>query len=361
MSDAVQMRGGTTAENNAFTGLIREITVDTEKKTLVVHDGATLGGFPLATEAKKDAASGYVGKTLEKINIWNAARTAMSFLSSLATAQRNYRYPDKDIDVAGLDDIAAALSGIKVAPPSRQTCLSGPVDSNGFAAFGGSTGTTTVTASGTLIVTAAGGFSATGSVDRIGSITNPSWTGASTNGTMYAYLDVAADGTCTPGLSTAAPVYIPGGTPSITNGVFTFDYTKYIGYLGNGASAPATYRVYVGQFTVAGGVVTAITWYQLNGQYDTGRFSITSSTTYTKNHNIGTDSLIITNLIATSGGAWAQAFFLFSAGYYGTILAALTSTSIALRTQDGMLGPSSTTNGIPTTYNEARIILKRSW
>ena len=40
-------RKGTTAQNNAYTGANGEITVDTSKKTLVVHDGTTAGGNPL--------------------------------------------------------------------------------------------------------------------------------------------------------------------------------------------------------------------------------------------------------------------------------------------------------------------------
>jgi len=51
MATAIQRRGGTTAEHANFTGLAREITVDTTKNTVVVHDGTTAGGIPLATEA----------------------------------------------------------------------------------------------------------------------------------------------------------------------------------------------------------------------------------------------------------------------------------------------------------------------
>lgn len=50
MAVQVQMRGGTTEEHALFTGSFKEVTVDTTKKTLVVHDGVTLGGTPLATE-----------------------------------------------------------------------------------------------------------------------------------------------------------------------------------------------------------------------------------------------------------------------------------------------------------------------
>lgn len=50
MSVQVQRRGGTTAEHKTFAGASREITVDTDKKTLVVHDGIKKAGFPLARE-----------------------------------------------------------------------------------------------------------------------------------------------------------------------------------------------------------------------------------------------------------------------------------------------------------------------
>lgn len=48
MAKRVQLRRGTTAETNAFTGAVGEVTVDTTKKTVVVHDGVTAGGTVLA-------------------------------------------------------------------------------------------------------------------------------------------------------------------------------------------------------------------------------------------------------------------------------------------------------------------------
>jgi hypothetical protein len=50
MPTQIQLRRGTTANHSTFTGAAGEVTVDTTKKTVVVHDGATAGGFPLATE-----------------------------------------------------------------------------------------------------------------------------------------------------------------------------------------------------------------------------------------------------------------------------------------------------------------------
>lgn len=51
MTTALQLRRGTTAQHSTFTGANGEATVDTTKKTLVVHDGVTPGGSPLAKEA----------------------------------------------------------------------------------------------------------------------------------------------------------------------------------------------------------------------------------------------------------------------------------------------------------------------
>jgi len=50
MSTQIQRRRGTTAEHSTFTGVEGELTVDTTKDTVVVHDGATTGGRPLLRE-----------------------------------------------------------------------------------------------------------------------------------------------------------------------------------------------------------------------------------------------------------------------------------------------------------------------
>lgn len=57
MANAIQLRRGTTAEHSTFTGLVGEVTVDTNKDTIVVHDGATAGGVPLAKESDIPTAS----------------------------------------------------------------------------------------------------------------------------------------------------------------------------------------------------------------------------------------------------------------------------------------------------------------
>jgi hypothetical protein len=54
MAKQVQLRRGTTLEHNAFTGAAGEITVDTTKDTIVVHNGTTVGGVPLARQSSVD-------------------------------------------------------------------------------------------------------------------------------------------------------------------------------------------------------------------------------------------------------------------------------------------------------------------
>ena len=53
MSTAVQLRRGTTTQHSTFTGAVGEVTVDTTKDTVVVHDGTTVGGHPLVKESEK--------------------------------------------------------------------------------------------------------------------------------------------------------------------------------------------------------------------------------------------------------------------------------------------------------------------
>jgi hypothetical protein len=67
MAKRVQRRRGTTAEHATFTGYDGESTVDTTKDTVVVHDGATTGGYPLAREDMSNVIN-QVGVTQLKLS-----------------------------------------------------------------------------------------------------------------------------------------------------------------------------------------------------------------------------------------------------------------------------------------------------
>ncbi len=158
---------------------------------------------------------------------------------------------------------------------------------------GNNTGSpSTPTALTTAQVTAMLGISSSGGVRRH-TIVNPSWTGLSTNGTMFLFLDVNADGTCVTGSTTVTPVYQFGGTPATTSGLFTFNIQEMTAYVGNGSTAPATYRVMVGEVTVSGGVTTAITWYQLQGRYQQPLGTAPINGQQTVTHNLGVRPFIV--------------------------------------------------------------------
>ena len=61
MPTQIQLRRGSTVQTSTFAGAAGEITVDTDKKVVVVHDGSSAGGVPLArgnhAQAAFDAAN----------------------------------------------------------------------------------------------------------------------------------------------------------------------------------------------------------------------------------------------------------------------------------------------------------------
>jgi len=180
----------------------------------------------------------------------------------------------------------------QIIVPVRQTCLSMSADANGYPAptvVGGTgVGFTTLTLSSLVVATAANGFGTSGAVDVVGQSSSLSWTGLSTNGIMYLYADIAA-GVLSAVSSTLAPTYRWGGADVVTSGQFTFNIQEMIGKVGNGAAAVQTNRVCLGEVTVAAGVISAITWYALQGRYDSGYTATLpgAAAQVSKNSNLG--------------------------------------------------------------------------
>lgn len=75
MPFAFQRRRGTTAQHASFTGLNAELTVDTDKKTVVVHDGSTAGGHPLAKASGGTLDTTVVKALEEDVNVVASAAT----------------------------------------------------------------------------------------------------------------------------------------------------------------------------------------------------------------------------------------------------------------------------------------------
>lgn len=78
MARQVQFRRGTTAEHSTFTGAVGEVTVDTDKDVVVVHDGVTAGGVPMVKSA--DLAT--VATTGDYTDLTNTPTIPTDFVSA---------------------------------------------------------------------------------------------------------------------------------------------------------------------------------------------------------------------------------------------------------------------------------------
>lgn len=101
MPTTLQFRRGTATQNDAFTGSVGELTIDTTNKTVRVHDGATAGGTRIATYA--EAQSGGSGGS----GLDSAAVLALISAGYIQTNQIKYTTVDFP-DSAGVSAIITA-------------------------------------------------------------------------------------------------------------------------------------------------------------------------------------------------------------------------------------------------------------
>ena len=87
MAIEIQYRSGTTAQHSTYIGAANEITVDTTKKTVVVHDGVTAGGFPNAARANADGTISLIKKDGTSAGEVNSAGLFNNTLTSTSTTQ----------------------------------------------------------------------------------------------------------------------------------------------------------------------------------------------------------------------------------------------------------------------------------
>jgi len=107
MAQVLQLRRGTTAQSDAFTGAVAEVSVDTDRDSLRVHDGTTMGGKEIAplqvAVPLLPAASSVSGSDTVPVIQSGVARraTKTQILNGIVNANI---------------DAAAAIAGTKVAP-----------------------------------------------------------------------------------------------------------------------------------------------------------------------------------------------------------------------------------------------------
>lgn len=77
MATQVQLRRGTTTQNNAFTGAVGELSVDTDLYVIRIHDGNTAGGA--ATLVNTTSAQTVLNKTFSTGAVWNGSAIPLGY------------------------------------------------------------------------------------------------------------------------------------------------------------------------------------------------------------------------------------------------------------------------------------------
>ena len=113
MAKLLKLRRGTTSQHGSFTGAEGEVTVDTDKETLVVHDGSTAGGHPVAAEDMANVSSASIAGRLSNDSIATSKIAAGALPTDVTVASANI----VDGTIVNADvNTSAAIAGSKISP-----------------------------------------------------------------------------------------------------------------------------------------------------------------------------------------------------------------------------------------------------
>ena len=335
--------------------------------------GATITGTLTSTGALSVAGNAVITGNITSAT-WNGVAVAISYGGTGATTATQAR-------------VNLQITSV----PTRQTVLSGPLDSSGFPSFLTATyaslvvTTQNINSSFPLVVTSALGYLAVGANDLVGySSSNLTFPAATANATNYLYVTVNTDGTLTPSISTLAPIYQFGGGRSTTAGQVTFNYGRgeMYGTVGNGSAAVVSSIVCIGYVVAGASTITSTVAFAYQGQYVSPLAAVpTTGSTTQFNHNIGVDP---TSINAETYVRFVTAFNGFSAGnvtrfitsyYNGTTLFPMAAEDIfsstgmyVLTNNYGVISQSTVTNPtnatqVPSGSGTAQIyvVCRRTW
>ena len=122
MSTQVQIRRGNTAQTAAFTGSIAELTVDTDKKVVVVHDGTTAGGIPLSKESTASTIFNHANGAFDKANSANVLAQAGYNQANTATTSAQAAF-DKANQTAQLAFTTVSANGTSLVADANNDTL----------------------------------------------------------------------------------------------------------------------------------------------------------------------------------------------------------------------------------------------
>ena len=113
MAKLLKLRRGSTSQHSSFTGAEGEVTVDTDKDVLVVNDGSTAGGHPLAAEDMSNVSSASIAGRLATDSIAPAKIAAGALDTDVTIVSANITngtIVNEDVNAS------AAIAGTKIAP-----------------------------------------------------------------------------------------------------------------------------------------------------------------------------------------------------------------------------------------------------
>lgn len=211
-------------------------------------------------------------------------------------------------DTSANDDAGAWLitgpttSNTRTTVPVRQCVLSCSVASTGLPNYATGVGGTAISFQNCdttpLVIAFAAGYDNSGAVDYVETVsTNTSsvWTGLSTDGTYYLWVDRnTTTGAVTYGKTATLrrPSYVNGGSAATIDTQHTFLINSMTMWVGNGTTASQVQRVFLGEVEVAANVISSITLYMPRGQFVSGSDETLNSTAgtnqnFSQTHQLG--------------------------------------------------------------------------
>jgi hypothetical protein len=285
MATQVQFRRGTTSQNNAFTGAQGELTVDTDVKTIRIHDGTTVGGHVVPTLT---ASQTFTNKIMSTNTVWNGTSVGLAY--------------------GGTGAAISGVAGAVVYSQGSNLALSLAGTSGQVLTSGGTSGPTWVNSSalsvGTSVVATTATNLAAGSAGYIPYQSDTNTTAYITPGVQYQVLQ--SNGTATAaewvsGIQNISLVYLSGTTDSssTTTGVLrvaggaSIEKKLYIGTnLSVGGTAAITgATTLTGSLAANGGITVDGTAFVVADT--TGNVSTTGTLSATGNFSINTDKFTV--------------------------------------------------------------------
>ena len=127
MAGQLRLRSGTTSQHNTFTGTEGEVTYDTDKKTVVVHDGVTAGGHPVASRANADGTISLIKKdgtsagTINASGLFNNTLTSANTNQALTAAQGKVLKDTLDTTVSSSFGVGQTYSDVTASRTKNVT------------------------------------------------------------------------------------------------------------------------------------------------------------------------------------------------------------------------------------------------